>query len=163
MQPLQAVNNGPALRAADLLLEAVPGVMLFLRATFRRHVRSALTIAQVRALAIVRRCGQGTLTEIADLLGISPPAASRLVEAMVAKRLIRRQTSRRDRRRLSLRLTSAGEKMLDAATAVARQHMAARLGELSKAEMATVQTALTRLDGLFRLPYPRLGKIAKLR
>jgi DNA-binding MarR family transcriptional regulator len=154
MHPLQAVNDSADLASADLLRNAVPSVMIFLRATFRRGSRSDPTITQVRALAIIRRCGQGTLTEIADLLGISSPAASRLVEALVTKGLIRRQTSRRDRRRLSLQLTPKGVKALDRAWVAARQSLAERLGELSKAEMATVQAALTRLDGIFRRHVP---------
>lgn len=154
MQRLQAANNNPALSTAELVLHAVPGVMIFLRSTYRRTSRSQPTLTQVRALAIIHRCGQGTLTEIADLLGISSPAASRMVEALVAKGLIRRQTSAADRRRLSLQLTAAGEKALDAAWVAARQHLAARLSELSAQEMATVQVALTKLDSLFRRQLP---------
>jgi DNA-binding MarR family transcriptional regulator len=154
MQPLQVANNNPAAAAADLLLNAVPSVMIFLRATFRRASRSEPTITQVRALAIIHRCGQGTLTEIADLLGISSPAASRMVETLVAKGLIRRQTNATDRRRLSLQLTAEGEKALNTAWAAARENLAARLEELSESEMATIQTALTKLDSLFRRHLP---------
>lgn len=149
MQSLQQASERSARQTASKLLDVVPEVMYFLRASFRERKQSRLTVAQVRALVIVRRRPKGSLSQIADLLGISLSAASRVVDGLVAKRMIRREASARDRRNVSLMLTAAGERALDEAEEIGRASIAEKLAQLSGNDQALIRQAMDKLQHVF--------------
>jgi DNA-binding MarR family transcriptional regulator len=152
MQSLQTASRRSARETADALLQAVPEVMYFLRGSYRAQSKTRLTVAQIRTLVIVSRRPNGALSDIAELLGISLPAASRVVAAMVARKLIQRSASSRDRRTISLVLTAAGRKSLEQAIEIGREAVAQRLLQLSEKDQLTVRTAMQHLDAIFGEP-----------
>jgi len=71
-----------------------------------------LTMPQVKVLHVLSRCGKVSAGELADILGVSAPTVSDLVERMASMGLVQRERSRADRRVVHLSVTVAGEEAL---------------------------------------------------
>ncbi|MBU0961437.1 MAG: MarR family transcriptional regulator [Proteobacteria bacterium] len=64
-----------------------------------------LSMAQVHTLMTIQGCGECTISNLANLLGVSAPSASCMVERLVDKGLLHRERSRKDRRKVVVRLS----------------------------------------------------------
>jgi DNA-binding MarR family transcriptional regulator len=84
------------------------------------------------------------VTELADLLGVDQPRASKLVAAAVGAGLLRREADQDDGRRSRLALTADGEARLAAVRAGRQARFDAAMGGWSNAERATFAELLTR-------------------
>ena len=71
-----------------------------------------LTLPQLKLLCLVARADSVTIGEAALFLGVSSPAASKTVEKLVRRRLLRRNDTLRDRRSSNLSLTEPGRRLL---------------------------------------------------
>lgn len=136
------------------LLRAVPHLMGLIRSTVRSRSGPELSIPQFRALAFLGREEQATLSEVAGHLGLTLPAASKLIDGVVTARLATRRIDRHDRRRVALQLTAAGQQKYAAARICARNFLAGRLAHLSDPERATVSNAMHILHAAFAEPSP---------
>lgn len=154
MQPLQTSSNEASRRTAGLVLGVVPGVMDFVRASHREAGVSKLTIPQARTLALVQRHPRASISRMADLMGISLPAASRLVEGLVTRKLLTREISREDRRNVCLMLTERGKRQFAEAVEVVGQAMALRLAKLKPAERKLIEQAMIHLREVFGIEEP---------
>ncbi len=134
--------------SADELLDTVPLVMRVIRKHFRRH-RSGLSIAQFRTLWFVSTDAHSTLSAVAEFIGLSLPAMSRLVDGLVAKQLIERRSCEKDRRHVRLSITANGELALGEARAIAQTHVAEALTQLTSEQKATIGAAMEILRGVF--------------
>ncbi|WP_457574522.1 MarR family winged helix-turn-helix transcriptional regulator [Desulfolithobacter sp.] len=72
-----------------------------------------LSLAQLNLLLTVRGQQELTLTELADLLGVSPPSVSVMVERLVDKGLLVRERSTADRRKVVISLSPDAMQDLD--------------------------------------------------
>lgn len=146
----QASKNGAsaALCAGEVLV-GVPAVMRYLRHQMRRRRHRGLTVPQFRALVFVAHHDNASLSDIAEHLGISLPAMSRLVGTLVRRGLMCRKEGRDDRRRISLSLTGRGRSAFRVAHAAARRSLADRIGDLPLREIARVTAAMQVLARLF--------------
>lgn len=75
-----------------------------------------VTLAQYRALVVLRTRGPQRAADLADALEVTPGTASRMIERLVRKRLVRRVRSREDRRIVSVQLTEGGHEVVDRVT-----------------------------------------------
>jgi DNA-binding MarR family transcriptional regulator len=128
---MQQLNNTTIVRtsAADCaaeILDAVPTVMRFIRAQMRRHRGSDLSVPQFRTLAFLSRYPGASLSALAEHLGLSLPATSRLVEGLVQKSLVVRRIPPGNRRLVALSISARGERTV----LVARQATERRLTEV---------------------------------
>jgi len=130
----------------------VPVMMRFLRQQMRRHRRMGLTVPQFRALIFVSHNGDASLSAMADHIGISPPAASRMVELLVQRGLMRRLARPKDRRCVSLSLTPRGRAAFRKALRATQVALTRRFEKLSKRELAVVSGAMEILGRLFDAP-----------
>ncbi|HXI46289.1 MAG TPA: MarR family transcriptional regulator [Candidatus Acidoferrales bacterium] len=73
-----------------------------------------LGFTQLAALYVLADGGTTTIGELAELLGRSPSATSRLVEGLVRRRLVERRAEPEDRRQRLLALTHRGQALLRA-------------------------------------------------
>ena len=152
MQQMQRANNGDAPDATDcaaLLMEVAPAVMRTIRREMRRQRAADLSVPQFRALGYLSRHPGAPLSELAEHLGLTAPATSRLVEGLVARGYAARQTNATDRRSVALTATAKGAEMLGAAQQHVRGHLAETLSALSADERATVARAAGLLRPLF--------------
>ncbi len=71
-----------------------------------------LGFTQLAALYVLADAGTTTIGDLADVLGRSPSATSRLADALVRRRLVERRSETDDRRQRALVLTPRGQALL---------------------------------------------------
>ncbi len=59
-----------------------------------------LTIAQMEVIMMVRRNGELTITKLSEMLNVSPPSTSAMVDRLVEKKILTRIRSEDDRRKV---------------------------------------------------------------
>lgn len=151
-QLTHATNRGRlGEQCAKLTLQAIPAAMQFIREQMRRHRLEELTVPQFRALIFVHHHADASLSPMAEHIGLSLPAASRMVNALVRRGLLVRRADARDRRRLRLVLTARGQSVYRAARRATQASLAQRFVVLHEREMKTVSRALRILTGTFDL------------
>ncbi|WP_289295902.1 MarR family transcriptional regulator [uncultured Reyranella sp.] len=79
---------------------------------------------------------------LADRLGMTRGAISKLADRLIAKELIERTASMEDRRQQTLSLTAAGRKLVPALSALADRNDAEFFGHLKPAERAALEKML---------------------
>lgn len=136
-------------RCATVLLDTVPHLMRVIRTNVRSHSGPELSIPQFRALAFLGRNRHAMLGDVASFLGLTLPAASKLVDGLVASNLASRETHARDRRRVSLALTRPGQRKYEAVVASARDFLSAKMRHLNPDERAAVLRAMELLHTAF--------------
>ena len=140
-------------RCAREVLDVVPSVMRFIRAEMRSR-RADLSVPQFRSLAYISRHDAAALRDLAGHLGLTPPSASKLVDVLERRSLVKRGPSGRDRRRLTLSLTPAGRRVLQGAVSSAKEQLAARMEALPPRELEVVMVSMSVLKKSFALSAP---------
>jgi DNA-binding MarR family transcriptional regulator len=134
---------------ASEVLDSVPLVMRVIRKHLRRHRRD-LTIPQFRALWYIDTGGDGhSLSDVADFIGLSLPAMSRLIDGLVEQKLVKRRTCDEDRRHVRLSLTASGRATLADARRRAQAHIVKAIKRLTPEQKATVVDAMRILASTF--------------
>jgi DNA-binding MarR family transcriptional regulator len=143
------VDGIAARRCAAGLLASVPAVMRFIRQEMRAHRQAQLSVPQFRALVFVSLSDEPSLSAMAEHLGLSLPAASRLVDLLVKRGLMGRRVDVADRRRVSLSLTARGRATCRRARRATQAALARRFERLSAQDLALVSRALGILGHAF--------------
>ena len=131
------------------LMETAPQIMQSIRVEMRRGHGSDISIPQFRTLRFVQRNPDSSLSNLAEHLGLTLPSVSKLVDGLVKQKLISREESTHDRRRLTLELTDSGESIVNLARVSAQANIAKTLKRLSSAELETIHQAMQFLHPLF--------------
>lgn len=84
-------------------------------------------------------------SHLADEIGLTRGAITKLADRLIAKTLIVRKASHDDGRAQTLALTAQGKKMVPVLAALADQNDAEFFGRLSKAERDTLEQLLQRM------------------
>lgn len=125
---------------------------------WRRRGRTGLPPAEGELLALLLMVGEGGLApaELAEALGVSRASAGESVQALEAKRLVRK---RREGRTLAVTLTDAGRRAAEEETAWPDLFLAA-VGALPAEEQAAVLRGLSTVIRSFleqgRIPVARM-------
>jgi DNA-binding MarR family transcriptional regulator len=90
------------------------------------------------------------LNDLAERMGLSPPTASRSVDALYELGLVERVPDPDDRRALRIDLTGAGKKLLAERKAKAQAAFAPAVAALSASERATLSRLLHRMTEAVR-------------
>jgi DNA-binding MarR family transcriptional regulator len=144
---------------AAQVLTAVPLLMRFIREHMRRHRTRGLSVPQFRALAFLSHHAEISLSALAEHIGLSLPAASRMVETLVKRRLIERRARTSDRRCVSLSLTPGGHRTFRTALRATQSALGRRFGRLSAAELLLISRSMRVLSGVFALEIPRAAEM----
>ena len=102
-------------------------------------------IARRKMLAVIAERQPATLNEVASALGRGAPAVSRSVDSLVRCGLIERQPDPDNRRRLALRLTTAGQDELNAAPS-SNKLLRTKLERLANSELRAIERAVEILE-----------------
>ena len=152
MQQLQRLIS-PTCSAGECaaeILEAVPAVMRFIRSQMRCHRGSALSVPQFRALLFLSRNPGAILSALAEFLGLSLPAASRLVEGLVGKKFVARRIPPGNRRQVVLSVSARGQRTVDAARQATERRLAEVVAPLRSEERMAIRRALRTLREEFQ-------------
>ncbi|RJX32467.1 MAG: MarR family transcriptional regulator [Desulfarculus sp.] len=131
------------------LLDSVLLVMQAIRVEMRSRRTPDLTIPQFRALIFINRLPGGTLSELAENVGLTTPSMSKMIEGLVGKGLVRRESCAQDRRRVNLTLTASGRALLEQARGGSQQALAQRLSSLPVQERQSLVQAMRSLARVF--------------
>jgi DNA-binding MarR family transcriptional regulator len=104
-----------------------------------------LTATQRIALFELGHGGSLRLNDLAERMGVSPPTASRAVDALHEIGLVERIPDPDDRRALHIDLTPTGKKMLDERKAKAEAAFAPAVAALSSSDRETLSRLLRRM------------------
>ena len=130
-----------AARVVDTTLQ----ILCTIRSELRAEGALDLTMAQFRTLTRLRSQAGCSLSDLADDIGVSPPAVSKLIDGLVERGLVERSVQADDRRRIGLVVSPAGLRALERVRMAVQGRVASRLGGLSAAERTLLHDALGRV------------------
>jgi DNA-binding MarR family transcriptional regulator len=142
----EAVSSEQCARA---VLDVAPPVVRLIRRLMTSRRSMGLSVAQFRTLALLSRSPNASLSCVADNIGSSLPAASRMIGVLVGKKLVVRQDSAGDRRQLSLALTPRGAETLKVARDGAQEHLSEKLKILGPVDRDRICQGLELLGEIF--------------
>jgi len=135
--------------SAEAVAADLRPVLLRLARELRKETEQlGITARQATLLWLVRRSPGLSLAELAAEERISPPALSGHVDRLERAGLIERVRSTDDRRRVGLRLTDEGGRLLRRVRARRTTWLADRLGALEPAELEAIDSAVPALQAL---------------
>jgi DNA-binding MarR family transcriptional regulator len=135
------VTISPESVAADLR----PVLLRLARELRKETEQLGITARQATFLWLVKRSPGLSLVELAAEEGISPPAMSGHVDRLEKAGLLARERSADDRRRVGLRLTEEGERLMRRIRARRTTWLADRLRTLDEPALASIERALPAL------------------
>ena len=141
------VTLAPEAVAADLR----PALLRVARELRKETEQLGVTARQATLLWLVKRSPGLSLAELAAEEGISPPAMSGHVDRLERAGFIERVRSTDDRRRVGLRLTDEGERLMRRVRARRTTWLADRLRTLDPEALAAIKSAIPALRQLVEL------------
>ncbi len=130
---------------ARQILDVVPRAMRLLRREMRKEAGQGLSVPQLRVLAFLSGSPGASLSAVSDFAGVADATASAMVDRLVRRELVTRETDPEERRRVCLGLTAEGAALLGRARARARTRVAQNLAVLSGSELASLGDGLNLL------------------
>jgi DNA-binding MarR family transcriptional regulator len=121
----------------------------------RKLLDSGVTVAEWVVLREMYGEEEMSSSDLAERIGMTRGAISKLVDRLVGKALVTRQDRRDDRRFQDIALTPAGQRLVPSLAALADQNDEEFFHPLSEAERATLIATLKKLaqtHGLHKLP-----------
>ena len=108
----------------------------------RRVAAKDVTVAEWAMMRVLYSTQPIAPSELADEMGMTRGAISKLADRLVSKSLVARETSTTDGRAQSLRLTRQGTRMVPDLAALAEQNEAECFAHLSNEDRATLKRIL---------------------
>jgi DNA-binding MarR family transcriptional regulator len=156
-EPTARGANGEVDPCVDAVLDVVPPVVRAIRKMMREHRLPELSVPQFRTLGLLNFNAKTCLSTVADYIGSSLPAASRMIDGLVAKNLVARGACPDDRRQISLELTPLGRKYFLESRQATRHQLANYLAGLSPEQKKDVVSAMRWLAEIFGTDAERPG------
>ena len=146
MTAARKISRDPA-AVADRLHSAA---IHLLRRVRKQDVASGLGPAQLSALSVLVFGGPMSLGELAAAEQVRPPTMSRMVTALERQKLIERARDAGDARRIRLRPTAKGHKLLQKGRRLRIAYLAQRFRNLSQHELRLLKEAAELLENTLR-------------
>jgi DNA-binding MarR family transcriptional regulator len=144
---MSTANDPAREELADSLHSAAIHLLRKLR---RADVRSGLNAPRLSALSVIVFGGPLTLGQLAVAEQVRPPTMTRIVHALEAKGLVRKNANAEDRRTIHLSATTKGRRVMHEARIKRVQSLARQIERLSQQEQERLQDALKILGPLIR-------------
>jgi len=141
---MPVIDTGYETRLLDVLGRVVRGLT---RLSGGLEDGPALTATQRVALIETLDAEPVRLHDLAERLGVSPPTASRAVDALVEHGLLERAPDPADRRAVRISLTEQGRSKVDERKARALDAFLPAAATMSAADQERLVELLTELDG----------------
>lgn len=133
------------LGSANIFMSAVNNV---LEERLLKQAGGQLTVSQAKLLRLVNLTDAQTIGDVAAFLGISNAAASKAVDKLVRRNLVRRKEGETDRRSIHVSLTELGRNLLDPYYAARQKKLEEIFGQVSPEELRKAADLLNRLSTL---------------
>lgn len=141
--------------AAELesLADRLHGLAIRMLRTVRTEdVVAGMSGPRLSALSVVVFRGPILIGELAAAEQVRPPTMTRLVQAMEAEGLVRREQDAADRRQVRIVATARGKRLLEQGRQRRVRALATRLEPLSATARADLARTIAALEKLFRPP-----------
>ncbi len=140
-------RTGPAEHVEDFLGSAQMFALALNRIMEARLLQHAagLTLPQVKILTLVSQAGTQTVGDVAALLNISDAAASKSVDRLVQRKLVKRTERPADRRAIELALTAEGQRVLASYDSARESLLTEVFGSFSTSELRDAAALLDRV------------------
>ncbi|MFE3518270.1 MarR family winged helix-turn-helix transcriptional regulator [Streptomyces sp. NPDC059166] len=138
--PVERMDDVDAVTRAVLTASRV---LVAVSARSLAEVEDRVTLPQFRMLVVLSTRGDMKLVALAELLGVAPSTAMRMVDRLIAAGLADRQTNPGNRRETLLRLTDEGRRTVEDVTARRREEIAAIVERLAPGRRTALIAALT--------------------
>ncbi len=145
---LHNTNKRARLDCAKEVIDVVPSVTFVIREIAAKNLAQGFTLPQLRAMGVIRKRPNESLSTISLHLSLTVSSVSRLIDGLVERGLIQRETVPDNRRQVSLKLTAAGDEVLDSLHAVIEERIAERLTSATDEELVEINGALKVLKRL---------------
>jgi DNA-binding MarR family transcriptional regulator len=106
--------------------------------------------ARLSALSVLVFGGPMTLGQLAAAEQVKPPTMSRIVTGLEDSGLAERMSDSKDARRVRIRATSSGERLLHQGRRRRIEYLARHLDGLTRQDLATLDEAVHLLEGVLR-------------
>ncbi len=133
--------------AADRLHSAA---IHLLRRVRKQDAVAGVGPAQLSALSVLVFAGSKSLGELAAAEQVKPPTMSRIVAGLKRSRLVEITRDPTDARRMSIRATTKGRRLLQHGRRRRIEYLAAHLDSLTTAELAQLAAAADILEAMLR-------------
>ena len=144
-------NNRPASLGPDVLALADrlhSAAIHLLRRVRKQDVATGEGPARLSALSVLVFGGAKTLGELAAAEQVKPPTMSRIVAGLARSRLVEIAADPHDARRLRIRATAKGARLLHKGRRLRIAYLAAHLDALAAQELAQLSDAVEILKNL---------------
>ncbi|HWB99992.1 MAG TPA: MarR family transcriptional regulator [Bryobacteraceae bacterium] len=121
-----------------------------LRKLRRADVRSRLNAPRLSALSVIVFGGPLTLGQLAAAEQVRPPTMTRIVHALEARGLVKKNANAQDRRTLHLSATTKGRRVMHEARARRIHSLATQIEKLSRREQERLRDGLEIIGSLIR-------------
>ena len=121
-----------------------------LRRVRKRDAATGEGPARLSALSVLVFGGPMTLGQLAGVEQVKPPTMSRIVTGLEKSRLVERLTDSKDARRVRIRATPSGERLLHQGRRRRINYLASHLDGLTREELAALDEAVRLLEGVLR-------------
>ncbi len=135
--------------SAHQVLETVPLVMRTIRKQLRSHRGADVSVPQLRTMSYIDVNEGASLSDLASYVGLTLPSMSKLVDGLVARKLVTRTAHSLDRRRICLSLTPMGREQVRTAHRFTEKYLAEQLAGLTDEELRDVSQAMQTLKSVF--------------
>lgn len=105
-----------------------------------------LTVSQLKLLKLVAMSDSHTIGDVAAFLGVSNAAASKAVDRLVRRNLLRRTEDQNDRRAMHLSLPQSGRRLLAAYEAAKQRKLASIFAQFPREDLRRASELLDRLS-----------------
>ena len=119
-----------------------------LRRVRKQDIKTGEGPARLSALSVLVFAGPKTLGELAAAEQVKPPTMSRIVSGLVRGRLVKITMDSRDARRMRIRATAKGKRLLQKGRQLRIADLAAHLDTLAPEELAALGQAVEILKRL---------------
>lgn len=148
------IRKRPPAEAAELINEFLGSTHVFhsvVADVIEHHLltdvtRGQLTFPQLKLLRIVALEAVQSISEVAAFLGVSKAAASKSVDGLVRRRLLKRAEGKPDRRSIHVSLTARGRRLMMAYDRARDARLGALFSHFTAAELAETAKLLDRLS-----------------
>lgn len=146
MSMIEREGGRPDMGDVDAVTRAVLTASRVLVGVSARSLAAAedkATLPQFRLLVVLSVHGATNLSTLAELLGVNPSTAMRMIDRLTGAGFANRQANPGNRRETLIQLTEDGRRIVEEVTARRRKEVAAIVARMDPAQGAALVDALT--------------------
>lgn len=146
MSMIEREGSSPDMGDVDAVTRAVLTASRVLVGVSARSLTAAedkVTLPQFRLLVVLSVHGATNLSTVAELLGVNPSTAMRMIDRLIGADFASRHANPDNRRETLIQLTEDGRRIVEEVTARRREEIAAIVGRMDPAQGQALVEALT--------------------